>query len=568
MKEDQIKIYYADTLEDQPLDSSAIEQAVTTGSSSNKSASSDSTIEPSDGFPARPVPIPVVAKELISDSLNTQSRQILSNFTFSRLGAIQVGEYVNGVSGDLRITSAGLAARNTSGTTTVSIDGETGDATFLGTVAAGSVISASIAANQITGTIVDAQIATISWAKITSVAIVNADIVSLSADKITTGSLTGINIAIGSGNDIFKADSNGIYLGHASFSSAPFRVNMDGDVTASSLTLTNASIGSGSSYTGNQIAAAYIGNLTAEKITSGDLTSITITGVVITGGTIRTASSGSRVEMNGSDNEMAVYNSTTKIIQVDEGGMWVRQDRVIGLGGTSAAGQTVQIYYDSSSAWLALDSNGGIILNAGGSISIGAGGVVNIGDVDAIGGSSGNIDFNESGRIEVSTHLDPDSAGSNNLGGSSRYWGDVSYKTLTDRGCLGWFDDGVELQDGSIVSDLEAIKRVKKHETKKTIYGVPMLDYASLPKAVYKKAADHDGVEFPRDLETDEPLEYKEDIFETIIDKKGRSTKVKVGERVLKPQDGAETTALISIMFGAIKELSAEVEALKVLVNK
>jgi hypothetical protein len=89
---------------------------------------------------------------------------------------------------------------------------------------------------------------------------------------ISSPTITGGTISIGSGNNIFKADSNGIYLGNATYASAPFRVSMAGAVTASSLTLTNASIGSGSSYTGNSIDAAYIGNLTAAKITSGTIT--------------------------------------------------------------------------------------------------------------------------------------------------------------------------------------------------------------------------------------------------------------------------------------------------------
>ncbi len=40
------------------------------------------------------------------------------------------------------------------------------------------------------------------------------------------------NVAIGSSNSVFKADSSGIYLGNANFSSAPFRVDMSGNLTA------------------------------------------------------------------------------------------------------------------------------------------------------------------------------------------------------------------------------------------------------------------------------------------------------------------------------------------------
>lgn len=568
----EIKIYYPDTIAYQPLNASAVEEIVATGSTSNKTASKGVNVEPpGNSFPPRPIPIPVVAKELIGDSLNTQTRQILSNFSFGKVGAIQVGEYVNGVSGDIRITENGLTARNSAGTTTVSIDGTTGNATFLGTVAAGSVISASVAANLITGTIVNAQIATIEWAKITSVAIVNADIVSLSASKITTGTLDGIAIAIGSANNIFKADSNGIYLGNATYGSAPFRVSMAGDLTATSATIT------------------------------GTITGSTITGSTITGGTVQTSTSGQRIILNGPTNSIDIYNTSAMVGGIygavgavyiyssgsydltlsggDDVGIVATDAITLGAGGSvvisSGSGTTTvneSLNIGTNLAVVGTSSFGGNVdfnsnaLTEVGSISM-AGAIdmngSSITEVNQISGDSGNIDFNESGRVQCSTHFDPDDAGNNNLGGSSRYWNDVSYKSLTDRGCLGWFDDGVELQDGSIVSDIEALKMVKRHATKKTIYGVPMLDYSSLPKAVYKRASDHDGTEFARDLETDEPLEYIEEIFKTIKDGKGKLKKIKVGEKVRKPQDGAETTALISIMFGAIKELDAKIEALK-----
>ena len=53
----------------------------------------------------------------------------------------------------------------------------------------------------------------------------------------STGTIS-TSIAIGSGNNIFKADASGIYLGNATFASAPFRVAMDGSLTASSATIT------------------------------------------------------------------------------------------------------------------------------------------------------------------------------------------------------------------------------------------------------------------------------------------------------------------------------------------
>ena len=154
-------------------------------------------------------------------------------------------------------------------------------------IADGTITTAKLQANIITAN----EIATnaVTSAKILANA-VTADKISVSTlsaisanvGTVTAGSLSGITIAIGSGNSIFKADSNGIYLGNATFGSAPFRVNMSGDVTASSITLTNASVGSGSSYTGNQIAEAYIGNLNASKITAGTISADRIGSASIT----------------------------------------------------------------------------------------------------------------------------------------------------------------------------------------------------------------------------------------------------------------------------------------------
>ena len=50
------------------------------------------------------------------------------------------------------------------------------------------------------------------------------------------------SITIGTGDNVFKADSNGIYLGDAVFADAPFKVAMNGSSTASNLTITGGTI--------------------------------------------------------------------------------------------------------------------------------------------------------------------------------------------------------------------------------------------------------------------------------------------------------------------------------------
>ena len=53
-----------------------------------------------------------------------------------------------------------------------------------------------------------------------------------------SGALSGGTISIGSGNSIFKADTNGIYLGNATFASAPFGVTPGGALTATNANIT------------------------------------------------------------------------------------------------------------------------------------------------------------------------------------------------------------------------------------------------------------------------------------------------------------------------------------------
>ena len=59
-----------------------------------------------------------------------------------------------------------------------------------------------------------------------------------SASGIFTGALSGGTIQIGSGENVFKADSNGIYLGNETFASAEFRVTPAGALTATNANIT------------------------------------------------------------------------------------------------------------------------------------------------------------------------------------------------------------------------------------------------------------------------------------------------------------------------------------------
>ncbi|QSF42644.1 phage tail protein [Paenibacillus tianjinensis] len=93
-----------------------------------------------------------------------------------------------------------------------------------------------------------------------------------------------VSMEIGSGNNITKINTNGISSGHADFNSAPFRVDMAGNVVARSITLT--------------------GLIEESTMTYSDIVAGTITGSLI-----RTADSGiyPRVEIDPSSIAFGVY---------------------------------------------------------------------------------------------------------------------------------------------------------------------------------------------------------------------------------------------------------------------
>lgn len=133
------KVYSALTIEDQPLPN--MEGEVTfaeTQSTANETYSAKTTKE-------QPFPTRKVAYEVLGQALNTRSKKILAEFEFTQQGALQIGKYENGVSGDLRISPNGIVARDSAGLTTFALDGTTGDAIFKGQIQAGSIVTGIVA---------------------------------------------------------------------------------------------------------------------------------------------------------------------------------------------------------------------------------------------------------------------------------------------------------------------------------------------------------------------------------------------------------------------------------------
>lgn len=144
------------------------------------------------------------------------------------------------------------------------------------------------------------------------------------------------NLSVGFGSRVFRVDRDGMWAGAETFAAAPWKVDWNGNMTASSITISGyiptggalTDIGAGNitnTYIGsNSISSAKIqaGAVTATKISVSTLSAITanigsITAGTITGVLVRTSSTGSRVEIDndsiiiyeGSDIRVEIYDN-------------------------------------------------------------------------------------------------------------------------------------------------------------------------------------------------------------------------------------------------------------------
>ena len=137
-----------------------------------------------------------------------------------------------------------------------------------------------------------------------------------SASGTFTGALSGGTISIGSSNNIFKADSNGIYLGNATFGSAPFRVTPAGALTSTSgavggFTLGSTSLIAGANATRVSLSTAdgiHLGNNTFSsapfRVTRAGAVTATsgaIGGFTLSGASLIAGSGNTRVSLSTAD---------------------------------------------------------------------------------------------------------------------------------------------------------------------------------------------------------------------------------------------------------------------------
>ena len=137
------KVYYPATIADEPFPSQV--GVADYGATSSPSGSGEGQTYTPSKTDDQSLPTKKIAVELIGQALNTRSKKILQEFQFTPSGALQIGIFTVGVNGDIRISPLGIVARNSAGLVTFSLDGESGDAIFKGSIQAGSLITGAVA---------------------------------------------------------------------------------------------------------------------------------------------------------------------------------------------------------------------------------------------------------------------------------------------------------------------------------------------------------------------------------------------------------------------------------------
>lgn len=124
------KVYQQEIIEENPFPGQELVLATTASVGGTNGTFNPATTK------EQKLPRKRVSTELLSTALNTRSRKILEQFELVQSGGFQIGDFKNGISGDLRITPNGITARDIAGLTTFAIDGSDGSAIFKGLVRA------------------------------------------------------------------------------------------------------------------------------------------------------------------------------------------------------------------------------------------------------------------------------------------------------------------------------------------------------------------------------------------------------------------------------------------------
>ena len=128
---DDDKVYTQEVITENPLPTGEIIETTSESSGGSESTGFTQTV-----ITNKNVPTKKVAVELLSSVLNTRTKKIMGEFEFTKSGAIKVGDYKEGLYGEVLISPTGILGRDVYGNTTFALSADTGAAVFKGEVRA------------------------------------------------------------------------------------------------------------------------------------------------------------------------------------------------------------------------------------------------------------------------------------------------------------------------------------------------------------------------------------------------------------------------------------------------
>lgn len=158
------------------------------------------------------------------------------------------------------------------------------------------------------------------------------------------------SLQVGYGSRVLRIDREGLWLGAERFADAPFSVDMDGNMVATSLDL------SGYLQVGEALSDVQsdIFDLSDIDDDLGVITAGTLIGLEIRGGVIKTSSSGARVVIDGDTDAMYIYDASVKRMQLDNDEISFYNSAGAKLGGISTPTTTNMQIQATSGNYLVL----------------------------------------------------------------------------------------------------------------------------------------------------------------------------------------------------------------------
>ena len=171
-------------------------------------------------------------------------------------------------------------------------------------------------------------------------------------------------------------------------------------------------------------------------------------------------------------------------------------------------------------------------------------------------------------EIWVSVDILPTNFGGINIGNATYYFGDISYKTLTDR--VGIFKANPN-ESYDLIKNLEADTLGKCRMIEKR--GQRRLKFSKFPKYMFDDALEEakEDIIFDENIIIDNQVGYKKFEKGQIIAKKGEKTRWRIiknknndgKKHIIEASEGLEISAFISHLAGTVQKLIKDKEVLE-----